>query len=314
MAIKGEREIISNIMKDGGVLQPPDDCSYTRISNRCILTTTDSITPENHIPGGVGPLEAGEFFGSVNLSDIAAMGGKPLSFMAAFIIGNDIDMDYLEQFSKGLGKILSRYNTEYIGGDTKPGRSTAFSGFCIGTAKWSEITFRKNIGKNQILCMTNDLGRVGSAYMDYINGVNVRESAREMLKITPRIKEGSQIAKSGGKFMMDMSDGLFGCLSQMKRDYGYGFRLVESELPFHQSVAKTSDRYGISKTQIGCNIGGDYELLFTIDNNDYGKFSRTMEDKGIRISYIGDVWEGDNIIFDGERWTKIEGKGWEHFK
>ncbi|MGP6240005.1 thiamine-phosphate kinase [Cuniculiplasma sp. SKW4] len=314
MVVKGERDIIRGIMNKGGVKESPDDCSYTRIGDSYILSTTDSITPQNHIPAGVDPFEAGKFFGSINLSDIAAMGGTPLSFMAAFLIGDDMDEDYLEQFSSGLGKILSAYNTEYIGGDTKPGKSTSFAGFCIGTAKEGEITFRNRIGKNQILCMTNELGRVGSAYVNYINGVDVEQNGNEIVDINPRILEGQEIARSGGKFMMDMSDGLFGCLSQMKRDYGYGFRIVESELPFHESVEKTSERYGLSMTEIGCNIGGDYELLFTIQNEDYGKFSKTMEEKGIKVSYIGDVWEGDNLIFDGERWAKIEGKGWEYFK
>ena len=314
MPLKDERGIIRNIMRTGGVKEMPDDCSFTRIGNRYILSTTDSITPEHHIPDGVRPVEAGSFFASINLSDIAAMGGKPLSFMAAFVLGDEIDEAYLEKFTEGISRTLKKFSTEYIGGDTKPGKSTSFAGFCIGTANASEIMFRNRIRENQILCMTNELGRVGSAYMDYMHGVNIEQNGRAIVDITPRIEEGVEIARNGGKFMMDMSDGLYGCLSQMKQDYGYGFRIVEGELPFYNGIGKVCERYGISRTEAGCNIGGDYELLFTIENKDYGKFSKAMEDRGIRVSYIGDVWKGDNMIFDGESWNRIEGKGWEHFK
>ena len=314
MSLNDERKIIKNIMKNGNVSEYPDDCSWTVVDEKYIFTTTDSITPETHIPHGVKPYDAGRFFASVNLSDIAAMGAKPLSFMAAFVLGPELDDDYVDDFSKGIRDVLKKYETEYIGGDTKPGKSTSFSGFCLGTGMEERTMFRRRIGEGQIVCVTNKIGRVGASYLDYVNGVNLDESGFNIIDIEPRIREAMSIGENGGMFMMDMSDGLFGCLSQMKNDYGLGFRIVESELPFDASVKIVSERYGISQTEVGCNIGGDYELLFTIENENFSSFSQKMTELGISVSYIGDVWKGDNMIFNGENWLKIEGKGWEHFK
>ena len=187
-----------------------------------------------------------------------------------------------------------------------------FTGFCMGEQLKDRIRKRSDIGKEQIVCVTNSIGRVGAAFLNYKHGVDLKNST-EIVRIEPRIHEAMELSKYGARFMMDISDGLFGSISQMRYDYGIGFRIVQSELPLHQSVFKASERYGISALEIGCNIGGDYELLFTIENDNYGDFSKKMNELGIQVSYIGTTWDGDNMIFDGEMWNNIDKKGWDNF-
>jgi thiamine-monophosphate kinase len=61
------------------------------------------------------------------------------------------------------------------------------------------------------------------------------------------------------------------------------------------------------------SFGGDYEILFTIENENYADFKSAMESEKIHVSYIGDTWKGDNIIFDGRSWSQIVGGGYQHF-
>ncbi len=310
----GERNIINMIRKVGNIKQKPDDCSLVDRGDSYELITMDSINEKTHIPVGATASEAGRFFAMVNLSDIAAMGGIPQTFMAAFNIRGDLHEEYVEEFVNGMSKTLKEYDLEYAGGDTKESDTNVFSGMCMGYQKKKLTRLRSEIKPHQILCSTGTLGKTGAAYVAYSHGMDTRENSRRMLDIKARISEGMAIGSSGAKFMMDISDGLYGCLSQMKMDYGIGFRISEMDVKLDESVKEVANVVGCSPRDIAFNYGGDYELLFTIDNDDYGKFSKKMEDEGIAVSYIGDTWEGDNMIFNGEQWEKIEHRGWEHLK
>lgn len=309
----GERKIIERIFSSGNISQDPDDCSLIELKDEYLLFTTDSISEKSHIPELATPYEAGRFFGAVNLSDIAAMAGIPRSFMANYNLKKEMEIEYLEEFSRGLAGILNEHGVEYIGGDTKETTENIFVGFCIGKQKKKLVRKRSEIAPDQILCMTGSAGKAGAAYISYKNGIDIRESSRRMLDIKPRLDVAETISKSGAKFMMDLSDGLFGCLSQMKHDYGIGFRIVEHEVKTDSSVENVSKLTGVPVREISMNIGGDYELLFTIENDHFGEFSREMEKNNIEVCYIGNTWKGGNIIFDGERWEEISRNGWEHF-
>ncbi len=309
---KGEREIINKIFENAGIYAPKDDCSIIPGKNRHKLLTTDSITLRTHIPEGVSAFDAGVFFVNINLSDIAAMAAEPEVFMASFVIRDDMSEEYISEFAKGMRSALDKFKVQYIGGDTKSGDDNVFTGFCMGEQIKDRIRKRSDIGKDQIVCVTNSIGRVGAAFLNYKHGVDLKNST-EIVRIEPRIHEAIELSKHGARFMMDISDGLFGSISQMKDDYGIGFRIVQSELPLHPSVFKASERYGISALEIGCNIGGDYELLFTIENENFGDFSKQINELGIQVSYIGTTWDGENMIFDGEMWSKIDKKGWDNF-
>ncbi len=309
---KEERELIRKIFETAGISAPKDDCSIVPRKDTNILLTMDSITLRTHIPEGVSAFNAGEFFVNINLSDVAAMAAEPEIFMASFVIRDDLSEEYISEFVKGMKSALEKFNVGYIGGDTKSGEDNVFTGFCMGEQLKDMTRKRSDIGKDQIVCVTNSIGRVGAAFLNYKHGVDLKNAA-EIIRIEPRIKEALELSRLGARFMMDISDGLFGSISQMKDDYGIGFRIVQSELPLHPSVFRTSERYGIPALEIGCNIGGDYELLFTIENDNYGEFSKKMSELGINVSYIGTTWEGGNMIFDGEMWNNIDKKGWDNF-
>ncbi|EQD30066.1 thiamine monophosphate kinase, partial [mine drainage metagenome] len=121
------------------------------------------------------------------------------------------------------------------------------------------------------------------------------------------------ISEHGGKFMTDLSDGVLESIYKAKRDFGIGFRIVEDEIPVNDHVQKAIQLSGGKSTDLTLGFGGDYELLFTIDNGNYSDFKAAMELEKIHVSYVGDTWKGDNLIFDGQRWNPLEGGGYQHF-
>ncbi len=310
----GERKLIARTYENMNILQEKDDCVYISRGRNYELVTVDSINEKTHIPKGASPENIGKFFGAVNLSDIAAMGGIPQYFLAAFNIPSSIELSFIDNFERGLSSILKQYDVEYLGGDTKENNTVSFSGVCIGTVSKDAILKRSNIRKGQILCVTHKLGQKIAAFIAYSNGIRVQENAENMLRITPRVKEATIIAKLGGRFMMDLSDGLGSALSQMKADYGIGFRIVKDQIPIHDALFRISKIVGVDPFQAIFRYGGDYELLFSIDNDNSEETALKLREKGIEFSMIGDVWENENIIFDGERWNPITDFGYEHFR
>ena len=293
--------------------QERDDCAVVPSGKNYLLYTTDQVSFDTNIPQGAKPEKIGSFLASINLSDIAAMAGIPSGFLTSLSVPPSFEDTFIESMYRGLGRTLAKYDTELLGGDTKESSVFVASGFAIGSQTKTRTCLRKNVKRGQIVGVTNSLGRSAAGYAFYRIGYRKTSGINMLLDVTPRLKEASILNDHGVRFMMDLSDGLFSALWQMKQDYGTGFRIVEDEIPVNPAVEKASRITGASPMDFAASFGGDYELLFTIDNEKYSSFSRDMEGAGVDVSFIGEVWDGDNIIFDGERWNPVKSRGYEHF-
>ncbi len=309
----GERKLIDGIFSSFGVKQEKDDCALIDIGEEYFMFSTDVIRGESHIPIGAKPRQIGRFAANVNLSDIAAMAGQPVGLLMSYLVNPETEESYFRELVGGVSEALKKQDAEMLGGDTKEGEELVLSGTAIGRQKKTLTRKRSQIKKGQILGVTNKLGRAASGYVYYRSGYQKSRGIDLMLDISPRIKEAQLISEHGGRFMMDLSDGIYASISQMQSDYGVSFRLVEDELPMDRNVKKASDISGASPTDIMCGFGGDYEILFTIDNENYKDFLSAMESEKIDVSFIGDVWDGGNIMNNGSHWKDITDKGYEHF-
>ncbi len=309
----GERKLIQSIFKDFNITQPKDDCATIEIGDEVFLLSTDIIREATHIPKGAKPRQIGKFAANLNLSDIAAMAGQPIGMLVSYLLRPEMEDTIFKEIVAGINDALKAYGAEILGGDTKEGSETVISGTVLGKQQKSLVRRRSDISSGQILGVTNNLGRAASGYLFQKFGYQKSRAVDLILDITPRIREAQAISRHGGKFMMDLSDGLFSSISQMKEDYGKGFRIVEDELPSDRNVKKASDLSGISQTEILGSFGGEYELLFTVENNNYKDFMESMESENIKVTFFGDVWEGKNIIYNGKNWSDITNRGYEHF-
>lgn len=309
----GERKIIEKLTAMHTRQSRKDDCALVEIGEEYLLLSTDIITPDTHAPKGTSPEQIGRFFANINLSDIAGMAGVPIGFMSAYSAPSDLDIGFFEGVETGVNKVLNKHNVEHLGGDMKEGPSTTMTGIAVGRQKKELTRKRGDIKPGQLLGVTNRLGRAASGYVFYRTGYKKESGISLMMGIEARLRESALISKYGGKFMMDLSDGIFSSVSQMKNDYGVGFKLVEDSVLPDVNVEKAAELSGASMRDLMFSYGGDYEVLFTIENENYGDFLENMESNGVNVSIIGQVWENENMIFDGERWESISSRGYEHF-
>lgn len=310
----GERSIISKINKQFMEGVALNDCAVIDNGDEYILLSTDLASSETNIPEGAKPVQVGEFAASINLSDIAAMAGIPVGMMVSLSVDPETEEEYLFNIMNGIQRKLREYDSEILGGDTKEGNGINITGTILGRQKKERTVLRSGLRKGQVFGVTGKLGRAAAGYVFYRSSYNVRRGIDLIMNFTPRIREAQTIAEHGAKFMTDISDGLYSSLSQIRRDLGLGAKIVEDELPAHSDVMKASRLSGAGKLDLVAGFGGDYELLFTIDNSDYSDFRDAMKGEGIPVSFIGDVWDGDNMIFNGEDWHPLTSKGYEHFR
>ncbi len=308
----GERKVIRQILNQNRPWKP-DDCYAMENGEEYILISSDIISKESHIPTMQYPELIGRFAANVNLSDIAAMAAIPEGMTVSYVVDGNTEDSFLEAVHRGITEELKKNDADIFGGDTKEGHGFVIGGTILGKQKKELTRFRSHIKPRQIVGHTNTLGRAASGYIFHKSGYSKEEGIRMLLGIQARVHEASILSKAGARFMMDMSDGLYSCMSQMKEDYGIGFKIVHDEINIDRHADKASLISGLSPLEIATNFGGDYELLFTVDSDNYEQLSESAKSEGIDVSFIGETWEGDNLLYDGQQWIKVSGKGWEHF-
>jgi thiamine-monophosphate kinase len=306
----GERNLIKNIMD----IFPDiinDDSFYFDNGSNYILITTDITNNVKHYPENADPEKMGYFFVSLNLSDIAAMGGIPDYFLSSFSMSRDIEYEFFEEFLLGMKKCLNKYNVKMAGGDTKEGIGFTASGMVVGHVEKDRIMLRRNFRPGMYVGITNDLGKNASGYYMWINGEE--EGANILIDIEPRIEESRRLSELGVKAAMDLSDGIYSSIYQLKNITGTGFRIYFDKIPRNPLVKYVNENYGVDEKELLLNFGGEYEILFGIEKDRWDFVYKKMDEYGYKISIIGETYNGENVLVENGSEIKIDGRGYEHF-
>ena len=112
--------------------------------------------------------------------------------------------------------------------------------------------------------------------------------------------------------MMDISDGLSSELLHICENSGVGCVIYEEKLPVHEDSRKAAYKFEIDPTACALSGGEDYELLFTIKQDDYEKL--TLSENISVIGYITDSEQGAKIKTKGGNTYNITAQGWNAFK
>ncbi len=290
----GERAVIDRIWEVIGEREEYDDCSVVEERNKYILLTTDFIGEETHFMQEWDFFQIGKFFASINLSDIAAMGGIPKYFMASMFFPRQFEMENLENLITGMMEILKRHQVKYLGGDMKESKIAGMSGIAMGVVEKEKILRRRGAKTGDGIYLTGSLGKQAAGYYLWKNGY--KEGWKYLLDVEPRIPEGRKIAGKASS-CMDLSDGLLHTVQQMEKINSLGFRIDFDELPIHPLAYEVSEDLKIPLETLVLSFGGEYELFFTSSNHIFGR------EIGV-VDRTGGIWKDGKII---------EGEGYAHF-
>jgi thiamine-monophosphate kinase len=266
---------------------------------------------------------------AVNLSDVAAMNVTPTHLTVSIALSSKYTLEAVEEIYAGIYLACEKYKIDLVGGDT----TTSQLGLVIsitawGSAKKEEVVFRNGATETDLLFVSGDLG---SAYLGlqilerekqvFLENKNIQPDLegndyilQRLLKPEPRtdVKEMLQLLDIRPTSMIDVSDGLSSEILHLCKSSNVGCALYEEKIPIDPTTYNMAREFALDPTVCALSGGEDYELLFTIKQDDFEKIKGNM-----LVSIIGhmtDADEGIRMIDKSGGVHELKAQGWNSFQ
>jgi thiamine-monophosphate kinase len=306
-----------------------DDAAVIDLGHENLLVTTDMLLEGPHFDLSYVPLQhLGYKAVAVNVSDIAAMNGKPQQIVIGLALSNRFSVEAIDALYEGIQAACKNYKVDLVGGDTTASSSgLIISITALGRAAKEKTVLRSGAKKNDILCVTGDLG---AAFMglqvlerekqeflinqqmqpnlekyEYIVGRQLKPEAR--MDLIYELEEKGVVPTS----MIDISDGLASEILHLSKNSNLGVKLFEDKVPIDSLTYDTALEFKLDPITVALSGGEDYELLFTISPSDFEKIKNHPD-----IHFIGHLHENakQNVMISKQGTVvPITAQGWKHF-
>jgi len=302
-----------------------DDCAIISVNDTTNhVITTDLLIEDIHfLKDKISAEELGYKSLAVNLSDIAAMGAKPLYSFLSLGIPKNTKVDFLDGFMKGYYQLSEKYKTPLMGGDTtKSMDKLVINVAVVGIVEKSEIHLRSMAQNDDIICVTGFLGDSGGGLKILLDQLEMNSGTRALVKRhhqpEPQIDEGIFLGKEKCVHaMMDISDGISSDLQHILKASGKSARIDIEKLPVSPVLKEVGHCHKWDITGLSTSGGEDYELLFTMKKEKFEDLNQAFKTEfGKPIYIIGEIMEGKPEIIWEQKGKAIEnGKlGFDDFK
>jgi len=304
----GEKGIIKELSKS---LDIGDDAAYIKSGDKYLILTTDLVYEETHIIPQMSWEQKGRLIVTVNLSDIAAMGAKPLAFLLGY--GSpDIEHKDFKALINGVHEQCNAFKTKFVGGDTNWMPKLALSGTMLGETK--NPILRSGAKEGDMIAVTGNLGS-SSIGTKLLLEKSVAKSElgnpvfKKAIQPIPRINEGLFLNQHVNA-MTDTSDGLATSLRDVAVNSRVGVVIDVGKLPVAEEATHLAAEYGLDSVEHALYGEGDYELLFTAKREEINMISSELS-----VYVIGEITGGEDIIaVDSTEEFKVKEQGYEHFR
>ncbi|HEY1800984.1 MAG TPA: thiamine-phosphate kinase [Terriglobales bacterium] len=289
-----------------------DDCAAMRIPQKHeILLTTDFSIEGIHFRRKWHASESvGHRCVARGLSDIAAMGGKPLAAFLSLALPKDLPQKWADRFFHGFVGLADRYKVTLAGGDVAQSPSGILADIVVtGVVPRGRAVLRSTARPGDLIYVTAELGGSAETLHRLMRGqkLNSKYYPRHFFP-EPRLKIGQFLRENKlATAMIDVSDGLSTDLAHICDESGVGATLFASAIP-RASIGKSQE---IVALDLALHGGEDYELLFTARPD--AKIPRRIA--GVPITQIGQITRrrGMVIVSEKNKMLTLEPRGWEHF-
>ena len=292
-------------------LGPGDDCAVLSTPEGCELCiSTDSLVEGVHFPkGSPAGLVASRTL-AANLSDLAAMGASPHSFLLAITMPG-VDESWLDEFSATLATLSERYHAPLVGGNLSRG-NLSLTITIIGTTPVGEAVTRAGAKAGDAVYVTGTLGDAARGLELVRSGDTDSFLARRYSDPTPRLAAGEKL-RGLANAMIDISDGLMADLGHIAGSSGLGAQLLAADLPLSSPLIQS---VGVDKAvQLALFCGDDYELCFTVDAARESEIRKLTGELDLNITRVGKMVEGKQVVaLDKDGQSLLSGStGYRHF-
>ena len=303
-----------------------DDAAVVDFKDQKCVITTDLLVEGVHFDLSYVPLKhLGYKSVMVNLSDVYAMNTVPKQITVSIAVSNRFPLEAIEELYKGIHTAAKIYNIDVIGGDTtSSNKGILISITALGHAAAEDIVYRTGAKDNDLVVVTGD---VGAAYM----GLQVLEREKEVYKVNPQSQPDlslysylieRQLKPEARKdipellkaldvvptSMIDVSDGLSSEIMHICKQSKCGANIYEEKIPLDPTVISSCEEFNLNSTTVALSGGEDYELLFTIKQEDYPKIKANPN-----LTVIGHITpekEGIHLITRANQKVAMQAQGW----
>ena len=307
-----------------------DDAAVLSNHKNQTLITTDLLVEGVHFDLSYMPLKhLGYKAVMVNLSDVYAMNGEAKQITVSVAVSNRFSLEALEELYAGIQLACKTYDIDLIGGDTTSSTTgLLISITAIGESNKENVVYRNTAKPNDLLVVTGDLG---AAYL----GLQVLEREKQVFEVNPNSQPDlsaysylveRQLKPEARKdivklfkdlkvkptAMIDISDGLSSEIMHICTQSKVGCNLFEEKLPLDPQVIATCEEFDLNSTTVALSGGEDYELLFTLAQEDYPKIKANPH--FTVIGHITSEKEGMHLVTRANQKIALTAQGWNALK
>jgi thiamine-monophosphate kinase len=266
---------------------------------------------------------------AVSLSDLAAMGSRPLWSLISIGVPEDIwQSEFVDRFYDGWLDLANRYGVQLIGGDTsRTNEHIVIDSIALGECSAGMAVKRTGASPGDHIFVTGSLGAAAAGLRLIERGAHLAEQnlgdedsqkldhvLLRQLRPEPRVGWGIVLAEERlATAMIDLSDGLSSDINHLCEASEVGALIDASLLPIDEHVVELCGRRALDPLQLALHGGEDFELLFTVKPENAGRLPRKVD--GVEIKRIGEITRaGDGVnISEGTRIWDLKPGGWKHF-
>ncbi|MBE6493530.1 MAG: thiamine-phosphate kinase [Methanosphaera stadtmanae] len=298
-----------------------DDAAIELNTSTYTVISTDMLIEHSHFPKEMTHYQMGEKIVTVNVSDILSMNATPTSIVISMALNPSMTLQEFDDMIDGILHKCEEYGITLIGGDLNQNDEIILSATAMGKIN-KNIKLQSNTNNNDLIAITGELGSP-AAGLDLLNSnEKIDIPNNEEQKIIKTILEPNLPIKESKYFqkypelissMTDITDGLAAELGHLReKNPELGFEIEFDKIPFNSYLPHVAKQFNKSLNYYLLHFGEEFELLLTINEKEYLKHEKELDDL---IYIIGKVNTSKNLtLIKGNSIENIEARGYEHLK
>ena len=291
-----------------------------------LLVTCDCMVEGRHyLPKYIGPFDLGRRAMALNISDIGAMGGKPLYALISLGLKGEIPVQDIENMYRGFLAELSPFGAAIIGGNlTQSGDGIFIDITLIGEVEQGKGVRRSGARTGDAILVTGYPGQAAAGLQLLLQSPQdskVLEHTLVRIYNTPshRARLGMAVASTGwATAMIDTSDGFLGDLGHICEESGVGAELIREKIPVSENLREAALTLRRDPYDFFLGESDDYELVITCQPRHVESLRSVISRQGpVPVTEVGRITDASReinlLLPDGQK-RPLKPSSWDHFR
>ncbi len=289
---------------------PGDDCAVLQVApEHELCVSTDTLIAGVHFPEDASAEIAATRTMMANLSDLAAMGATPHSFVLALTLPQ-ADEAWLAEFAGSLKRLTETHHIPLVGGNLAKGR-LSMTMTVMGQVPDGQSICRDTAMPGDLVYVSGSLGDAGHGLSLVLDKAEASYLTRRYTHPTARLALG-QALRGIATSMIDVSDGLYADASHLAAESSVTLTLHQEKLPISDELGAAVGREAALK--LALTAGDDYELCFTASPDSQQRIDEIAKALNLALTVVGEVTVGDAeaVVLD-RNGEALVASGYTHF-